>query len=271
MVTRQGLQGKRVSIDAPARIDVINQKLKDQTCSFLQQIIDTVVNQGQPVRLRFSSTTFISPSGALMLYACMDKAIKLSGRLSAITMNYPENKFVEAVLQLTCVNSLLNAASRLKESQLNKLSSGRQLLELKPVVSDTTVNGQAAGQLLQHFQSFTNKGERSNIYGGIMEAVTNCAQHAYLQDETDVDFTPMGKRWWMLIAKDPKHQIHILVCDLGIGIPVSFPRNRAAYWKERMVTFGNQPIEEAVIIKEAMRYAATRTKEANRRKRAGRF
>ncbi len=263
-----GLEGKgtRHPIAAPDGIDVIQPLFKDQTCAFFEQIIQSVVLENKAIRLRFSSTTFISPSGALMLFATLDKAIKLSGRLSAITMSYPENQFVEAVLQLTGVNTLLQSSNRLSEVQLHKLSSSKKLMELKPVVSDTQVNGQAAGQLLQHFQSFASKSEISNIYGGIMEAVTNCALHAYLQEESSQDFSLLGKRWWMLIAKDPEHKIHILVCDLGIGIPVSFPMTRAAYWKEFLVSLGNQLPEETVVIQEAMKYAATRTREANRGK-----
>ncbi|MBO9497224.1 hypothetical protein J7438_24520 [Thalassotalea sp. G20_0] len=99
-----------------------------------------------------------------------------------------------------------------------------------------------------------------------MEAVTNCAQHAYLQEESSLDFSLLGKRWWMLIAKDPEHKIHILVCDPGVGIPVSFPKTSKARFKQFLVSLGNQPPRDKDVIEEAMKYAATRTREANRGK-----
>ncbi|WP_163373316.1 hypothetical protein [Endozoicomonas acroporae] len=86
-----------------------------------------------------------------------------------------------------------------------------------------------------------------------------------MPEKSSTDFELLGKRWWMLIARDER-MIHILVCDLGIGIPVSFPKSYAAHWNRFLVSLGNDRPEDTVIIKEAMQYAATRTREANRGK-----
>ncbi len=255
--------GKREAITAPTAIDVINPKFKDKTCLFFHRITESVVHHNRAIRIRFSSTNFISPSGALALYAYLDKAIRLSGRGSVITMSYPENEYVEAVLQQTGINALLNASNRKSATELRQLCAGKKVMDLKPVASDTSVNGQTAGQLLQSFRSLIPRGEIPAIYGGIMEAVTNCAQHAYLHDKNARN--PLGKRWWMLMARDHKSALHILVCDLGIGIPVSFPKKFAAHWN-KVISKIKANTTDTFVIQEAMKYAATRTRETNRGK-----
>ena len=165
------------------------------------------------------------------MYACIDKALKLSGKSSAITMSYPENGYVEAVLQKTGINSLLNAAERKTDAQLRQLTA-KKLMKLQRVVSETAVDGRSAGLQLQSFSSYLSKDEMQAIYGGIIEAVTNCAQHAYLDGAFDEEgLRSLGKRWWLLVARDAEENIHVIVCDLGIGIPVSFPKKFADYWK----------------------------------------
>ena len=261
-------KGKRIPITAPSTLDVIHPRYKDLTCKFLQDITQKVVIEGLSIRIRFSSTVFISPSGALVLFACIDKALRLTGRSSSITMSYPENDCVESVLQITGVNRLVNAANRKTEPQLKQLVAANKLMQLQPIVTETTVNGQPAGLLLQGFQPSLTQDECKFIYGGIMEAVTNCAQHAYLTDDFDSNqLAALGKRWWLLIAKDPQHNVHIIVCDLGIGIPISFPKKFAQHWQALIAKLGNNhTTTDCFAIEEAMKYAATRTRQTNRGK-----
>jgi hypothetical protein len=64
------------------------------------------------------------------------------------------------------------------------------------------------------------------LYVGLTEAMTNVAQHAYVEGLEDIprDF----KRWWMTGSYDERqHSMRVIILDLGVGIPATLPRSSA--------------------------------------------
>ncbi|WP_449471974.1 hypothetical protein [Sphingobium chungangianum] len=58
--------------------------------------------------------------------------------------------------------------------------------------------------------------EKMNI--GLSEAVINSLHHAYARERADGCGMFKERRWWMFTCEDDEGQLHVLICDLGIGI-----------------------------------------------------
>ena len=64
----------------------------------------------------------------------------------------------------------------------------------------------------------------SELYGGVIEGISNAVEHAYNKDiKTERNF--VLKRWWMLIA-EINDEFMLYVCDLGHGIPNTLRFNK---------------------------------------------
>jgi len=56
---------------------------------------------------------------------------------------------------------------------------------------------------------------------GLSEAVINSLHHAYARDRGDGCGKFRERRWWMFTSEDDEGHLHVLICDLGIGISKS--------------------------------------------------
>jgi hypothetical protein len=84
--------------------------------------------------------------------------------------------------------------------------------------------GVKGGTMLAGYEGRLAEGLTSDLYAGIVEAMTNTVHHAY-PDEGGRDLRRfIGKRWWA-ISQERDGELSISICDLGIGIPRSLPRS----------------------------------------------
>jgi len=94
-------------------------------------------------------------------------------------------------------------------------------------VSGSKVDAESASEHFERICSDAKISEedRSELYNAFSEAIDNAHSHAYDEDlmaSSNRTF-PNDKRWWMFSGVDKGHLV-ILVCDLGLGIPVTVRR-----------------------------------------------
>jgi hypothetical protein len=106
------------------------------------------------------------------------------------------------------------------------------------------------------------------LYEGMSEALLNVRHHAYLS-KVATPFTSPGKRWWATACIDNDHdELRIFVYDQGVGIPATLPYTG---YKEMILSLfkgatHGQIGDDATLLKGALEYSRSRTKQQGRGK-----
>ncbi|KQU90018.1 hypothetical protein ASD12_27885 [Mesorhizobium sp. Root102] len=125
--------------------------------------------------------------------------------------------------------------------------------------SDTDVIGAKCDDLLEHLAEISGPINADNfIYDGLIEALKNSKQHAYL--EPDEWFGVAPGTWFMSGSYDrASKSLTAAVYDMGVGIPRTLPR--ATIWegiRGALAAIGGTT-DDAQMIQAAMEYGRTRT------------
>jgi hypothetical protein len=89
-------------------------------------------------------------------------------------------------------------------------------------IAGSGAEGEKANALIEKLRDRLPPSLSSPMYAGIVEAMTNCRQHAYIQNRRDGMGLAGNGEWW-LFAKEEDDELSVVICDLGIGIPSSLP------------------------------------------------
>jgi len=84
--------------------------------------------------------------------------------------------------------------------------------------------GEKGGSILQAYEGRIADKLTSDLYNGIVEAMTNTVHHAYQGQHGEELKKFIGRRWWAL-SQERDGELTVAICDLGIGIPASLPRS----------------------------------------------
>lgn len=125
-----------------------------------------------------------------------------------------------------------------------------------------TADGEKYEEVLGHYDGRLTESLTEGLYAGFTEMATNTTQHAY------PDGSPGKYTWWMF-SQEKNNRLFVSVCDLGIGIPTSLPKNPHeeinAVWKSITSIFGSNPAHSQ-IIKAAVEHRRSATKQGHRGK-----
>ena len=109
----------------------------------------------------------------------------------------------------------------------------------------------------------------SPMYDGLVEAMTNSAQHAYLQARRDGLGRVGNGEWWMF-AKEQDGELWVVFCDLGIGIPNSLPlthgKSTILELMARIGRLSRVAYSDADLVGAAVEIGRSRTSESHRGK-----
>lgn len=88
-------------------------------------------------------------------------------------------------------------------------------------LSGNLADGSLAANLLNSLPASISKISKAQLYKGAIEAMANSVDHAYPSEENEDP--NLENRWWMLVGTK-QNSITQIVCDLGVGIPVTLPK-----------------------------------------------
>jgi hypothetical protein len=101
------------------------------------------------------------------------------------------------------------------------------------------------------------------LYVGLTEAMLNAHQHAYTSARNDnLDPNVQVNNWWMLSQERGKF-LYVAFCDLGVGIPETFPTTHPSVWNQ-ILTLGQGSNNDGIVIKEATGLKKTGTDKKGR-------
>lgn len=194
-------------IYAPRSFSLSSASTRNNTITFINSIWE-IIRSGKIASINFRETSELLPCGTILVAANIFKALrKYPGRV--IAFQYPENEVVEQMLQHIELLQCLGLGAR------------------KTIDHDMVVNWnfyqKPYGAFEDDFESFSNSIDRylnqdeSELLTGISEAVSNTQDHAYQIDAT--------MRPWWLFSSVKDNLLSVAVCDLGVGIASSLPKN----------------------------------------------
>lgn len=247
-------------IEAPSVIDLYRKKYRQPFLKFIAAIKSKAKTR-RTIFISFRNSEFITAPAALLLVAETDKLVKARPELifkcsfpPVVSKGKHKNiqNLVESSLKQIGFFKLINQTSQKLTNQFS-VKSWSQL-------SGNTADGSLASSLLGSLGGSMPEKVRRRMYRGVIEAIANCVEHAYPDEDINSD-----RRWWMLVGID-ENDISVVVCDLGVGIPQTLPKH-----SENLLAqiFNMLPIsrrDDAELIMASTYIKETRTKLSNRGK-----
>ncbi|MDA8485872.1 ATP-binding protein [Pseudomonas resinovorans] len=179
--------------------------------------------RNERLTINFKHTERVHSCGTLLLVAEVDRLVRAVGPRCEISCTYPKDPTVEKVFQQIGLFKLLGKEHRLEVTEEDrdvfhwKYATG---VEVAPIQADPILKGIKA-QLPTNFRK---------IVVGVEEAMDNAVHHGHIEprgDRLSGNEEADARRWW-LFAEILDDWLHVVFCDLGVGIPRSLPRS----WSE---------------------------------------
>jgi hypothetical protein len=255
-------------VSAPAVFALEFDRPRRQLVEMLATIRQRVEGEGKRVLLDFASTEQMFPSGTLLFMAEIDRMRRNTGDHKLICGNYPDDLVVEQVLQRLGILSMLGLEARKKPEEFPE--NVRHWCSATGELAD----GKAIEPIVKCYEGVMAESLKGDLYAGIVEAMTNCAQHAYEHPRNDDPLADRGIRcrsWWMF-SQEKDGNLTVALCDLGIGIPASLAETKT--WPREVIekalrTARILPHRHAHLIRSAIELHKTRTRETHRGKGFG--
>lgn len=220
---RRRRRGGRNNIEAPSKLDLYSTKNQKAFVQFLNDL-KSKSHTCKRIFISFRNTHRITAAAGLLLVAEVDRIvvahpdlqIRCSFPPSASEGRYRNSQsLVESALKQIGFFRLIGQSS----PKLTNQASVRRWRQR----SGDTADGSLAGSLLAEIGDSLPRLARQKMYRGAIEAISNCVEHAYPEPDSDEDPSFTDRRWWMLVGLDDE-RVSIVVCDLGVGIPITIPR-----------------------------------------------
>lgn len=248
-------------IEAPVTMDLANYQNAKELLRVVRAISNRVLKLGLPVRLDLSGTKQFYVSGAIYLYAELDRVINESNLVKPVTLIRPKaSRPCEVMKQIGLFDLCgddVNITPEREDVIYWRLTKGENQsgeLQGRHVEEVTAMANSTAQQL-----------EVNGIWKGINEAVNNVVEHAYRLPRYDNFQGLPNTKWWMLSHIRNNHFV-TAVCDLGCGYSKTINKTMPEDFLVKLKGILNIGNEDIFAIKAAMEYGRTSTEQRNRGK-----
>jgi hypothetical protein len=178
--------------------------------------------RGAGVVIDFRATKRMYPSGTLLFLAELDRLRQLTGRRNVRAATYPRDRVVEQVLQQVGILRMVGLRERMQADTF------AENVRHWHHATGEFAEGNKLQNLIERYEGRLAPSLTSGLYDGIVEAMTNCVQHAYPReavgpwraDRIPADVAKGCRSWWMF-SQERNGKLTVVFCDLGVGIPVS--------------------------------------------------
>lgn len=259
------LKARRQHIDAklqvPAKLDLYSKPNYETYSRFIRNLRE-MAKYNERIILCFRHTHRITAAAALRLLAEVESLQTLHEKLSFGCSIPPKrrgkyknaDRMIEAVLQQIGFFTLIGQPERapIKQADITRWKQS----------SGSLADGSLAAGLLNSLPVSITKKSKAHLYKGAIEAMANSVDHAYPQSNTEHP----ERKWWMLVGTS-NDKITLLVCDLGVGIPVTLPKKHPeSLLKSIFQKFGILGNDDADLIHASTFIKRSRTNQTHRGK-----
>jgi len=246
---------------APRVFSASHSRDRQDLLQFLKLLRRRLVTHRKPLRIDFRKTEQMVSCGTLLFIAELDRCLRATRNKVHISYISPKDKIVSQVIQQVGISALLGRKQRLS-------GDFDKTVRHWHFASGVHADAKEFDKVLDSYEGIMAPALSNSIFKGVTEAMTNCAQHAYLESRGDGLSIHDERRWWML-SQEMDGILSVAFCDLGMGIPRSLPRQDGALpgWRGKLSGFltslSNKP-KESSLIKAAIEIGQSRTKEEHR-------
>jgi hypothetical protein len=203
-----------IKVSAPQVIDVFKPDTRVSAADFFAKLRRQSRRAGIGIAIDLRDVTSIRPTGAVMLMAEIYR-ISAGQPASSIAIYRPRDPVVNAVL---CqIGAIEPGSNPIPETERDDVRHWRS-------ATGVASEGEKGGTILEAYEGRLADKLTSDLYAGIVEAMTNTVHHAYVGTQGEELRRYIGRRWWAL-SQERDGELTIAICDLGIGIPRSLPRS----------------------------------------------
>lgn len=248
-------------VHAPAHIGLHNRTIQSDLVKFLRALRKQCT-RSKSVKINFYPIEKVYSTGMLLMLAEIDRTIRSTAPTCSISCNYPKDETAEKVFQQVGLLKILNKPHRLKITAEDKNVINWNY------ASDISVNQKSADALMKVIRHKIPKGYQK-LVTGVGEAMDNAVHHAYIRSRGDrLSGLPEAdeRRWWVF-AEVLDGWLHVVFCDLGLGIPVTLPER----WAEQLtdilrLTTLSPGKRDSRMIRRSLELGRTRTEQNHRGK-----
>ena len=196
-------------LKAPAVFGLQQAHPRSLLLRFIRDLRNATLKWKCKVWIDFRDTRQMQPAGTLLFAAELDRIRRASDCRTLVRCFYPTDNVVEQVLQHLGLLELMKRRPRATISADN--------VRYWRVESDNVADGRHAEKLATEYKRLFADAGRNRMYDGLVEAMTNCVQHAYTHQRRDGTGLETDRRWWMF-SEERDGKLSVAFCDLGIGI-----------------------------------------------------
>lgn len=238
---------KKAHLCAPSEISIGRETSRNELLKLISSTKDRLKNN-KKVIIDFSKTAYAYSVGTILLYAELYKlGQKYVNRLKIIP---PANQRTKQAFKKI---GLYRALKQKVATDINH----EMVVDWKSA-HGTRNDAEEIGRILEQLSSVLTPEAIRSLFGATGEALINSTEHAYLNQDQN-----LPKDWWMFShLKDDK--LTIVMCDLGVGIPKTFPATHNTEFKLLKAILPYP--KDSDIILEAIGHGESRTGESNRGK-----
>lgn len=228
----------------------------DAFFKFLSQLRETTVSD---LHIDMSGVKRMVADAALLFKAELSKLIEV--KKIRITATPPSRDRTKQVLKQTAMDRLLNL-------DINGDPNRDDVVHWRIAEGPSaTVDPSALAPIMTDIESVTGM-ESHPLYQGIIESMANCVEHAYKPHPDVTRKMPESPGWW--VFQQVRNDIlHVVVCDLGIGVRRSLPltlSGEIGLYRKLMHVARRAKGEDSRALLAAMEYGRTSTGQKQRGK-----
>jgi hypothetical protein len=250
-------------LKAPPSFEIGRNSERTALLRFLRTLRQITLKRQARVTIDFSMTTTMMSCGTLLFLAEVQRIVTV-GRAKKRRLIKCSRITDQKVAQVLHQIGFFDAIGR-----MSKISPTAKDVIHWRAVAGTGADGEKANGLIEELRDRLPPSLSSPMYAGLVEAMTNCRQHAYLRNRRD-GLGIVGNGEWWLFAKEEENELSVVICDLGIGIPNSLPLTQESdLIREAVARLGRTlglAFTDSDLVQAAIELGRSRTRDRHRGK-----
>ncbi len=223
---------------------------------FLKELGQQVVISKQSICLNLKNVEQLQPSATLLFVSELHRIAKLKDKNVKIRCVLSAHRKVNQVFDKLSLFKLLGKKCSIAPSLADNIQHWQ-------FAYGSNAEGEKTDDILDRCDGRITKKLTSGLYVGLTEAMLNAHHHAYISPRNDnLDPNIKVNNWWML-SQEKDDFLYVAFCDLGVGIPETFPINHPRAW-EKIVALVQGGNKDGVAIREATGLKKTGTNKKGR-------
>lgn len=193
----------------------INGNVRAFTIQVIKDIHNSILSGKKRIFLDFSKTKKIDASGMIPIYAELFNIKNTFQNIKFFCCKKVSNKIGQVLTQIGIYNMC-------GQKNFNKKTTLSDVIHWR-VCHGVSVICEQIDNIIPDEERVSIP-ETSDIYGGCIEATKNALRHAYTETRSGIPVAHTKTGWWCF-SQVKDQRLEVVVCDLGVSIPKTLPKN----------------------------------------------